>query len=107
MVDFDEFMGMLDESHTKSQSKQVSTTTNLESAEPSAKNSYFGFFCSNLSGAAGEKEQVTPSVSSRQQNRQTVRRSTAAGKESEACQAILGGSWYLLTNDNLYFLLYL
>ncbi|CAE7197445.1 CPK2 [Symbiodinium natans] len=107
VVDFDEFMGMLDESHTKSQSKQVSTTTNLESAEPSAKNSYFGFFCSNLSGAAGEKEQVTPSVSSRQQNRQTVRRSTAAGKESEACQAILGGSWYLLTNDNLYFLLYL
>eukprot|EP00439_Symbiodinium_sp_Y106_P053045 s2351_g7.t1 len=90
VVDFDEFMGMLDESHTRTKSKQPHSTTNLVSADLSADNSYFGF-CSKLSGATGEKEQVTPSVPSRQPSRQTVRRSTAAGgKGCEMCICVRG-----------------
>ena len=73
VVDFDEFMEMLDESHARGKSKQARTTSNLESAETSADNSYFGF-CTNIAGAAGEKEQVTPSVTSRQAIRRSTRK---------------------------------
>ena len=65
VVDFNEFLDMLDGSQPNAKQKSVAK---IESTHVPADNSYLGL-CSSITSAACEKEQVSPPVPSRQSSK--------------------------------------